>query len=437
MRQAYSKSDRPGGPNETMDKTTSTRFHATQFWAAPFRAAPFRAAFTLVELLVVIAIIGILVALLLPAVQSAREAARRISCTNNIKQMGLGVMNYESAHGGFPPGRGLPDWTINGEPQDGYINYNGVQEVPSHKTGYYSVHVRILPNMEESAIYDLINFDVGQRFQLVQSDGVTPATVNYEAYANAAGIFLCPSDPNTDRIISENNYRYNFGGSTPYAGAVSGSDGPDYKATRKQTLFFGTPDAVEVEYSAGGNGAFTIGEDLNVGAFEDGLSKTALFSERTKGSGNIGDSRPTLSDTITYSRRQLGLVSIDTPIGLFEQCKKDNEGGNFGQSNHIYFGGGRWLPGSQFSNGWPYGNYMCTMYNHVAPPNWPYSDCSAFSSISDTPYEHVMVTARSQHPGVVNVCYADGHVTTVSDDVDLVVWRASGSRNGGEIVDDF
>ena len=74
-----------------------------------------RPGFTLVELLVVIAIIGVLVALLLPAVQAAREAARRTQCVNNVKQMGLGAVNYESAHGAFPPGRMRPDWEINGQ----------------------------------------------------------------------------------------------------------------------------------------------------------------------------------------------------------------------------------------------------------------------------------------------------------------------------------
>ena len=102
--------------------------------------------------------------------------------------------------------------------------------------------------------------------------------------------------------------------------------------------------------------------------------------------------------------------------------------------NYNFNGAGRWLEGSDWSNGWPFAGYDSTQYNHVAPPNWSAIDCGAFSSIPDTPGEHAIIAARSEHPGVVNVCFGDGHVSTATDGVDLTVWRALGSRNGGESV---
>jgi prepilin-type N-terminal cleavage/methylation domain-containing protein len=94
-------------------------------------ATPRRRAFTLIELLVVIAIIAILIALLLPAVQQAREAARRTQCRNNLKQIGLALHNYASSHSKFPPGRLLPDLVTNGVPATSYTNYNASDALTS------------------------------------------------------------------------------------------------------------------------------------------------------------------------------------------------------------------------------------------------------------------------------------------------------------------
>lgn len=381
------------------------------------RSARSRRGFTLVELLVVIAIIGILIALLLPAVQSARESARRTQCINNLKQIGLGFLNHESNKGYFPQGREMPDWV---DATDGvethYTNYNEVEQIPGEKTGFYSVHVKILPYMEENNVYNLIEFSVAQVLQMEDSTG--PININYKAYATAAGLFLCPSDPFVDRIISENNYRYNFGGSTPFAGA-NGTFAQD-----KQNGFFNG-------LSVKGNGAFTAGEALKSAHFVDGLAHTAFFSERTKGSGvNSKVELPRQpNDVVTRLSRQDGPPD---PELMFNECL-----------NHVpqvvavnFTSMGRWLPGAFFSDGWPFAAYSCTMYNHVAPPNWEGWDCGNFSSISDTPGEHAIITARSMHPGVVNVCFGDGHVTTVQEGIDLEVWRALGTRDGREVIRD-
>ncbi|MCA9129756.1 MAG: DUF1559 domain-containing protein [Planctomycetales bacterium] len=371
--------------------------------------------FTLVELLVVIAIIGILVGLLLPAVQAAREAARRMQCSNNLKQMGLAVFNYESAHRRFPPGRLSPDWVRAGAPRTSYTNYNSVIQGPGSTdwTGFRSVHVFILPFMEQNNIYSLINFSAPSAVRMT-ANGV-PDNVNYQAYANAASLFICPSDPNTGRIISENNYRYNFGGSTPFAGARDSSNNNDMSA-------------VLGNLSCKGNGAFSIDSGLKIGAISDGLSNTVFFSERNKGSGaNLANSNPdNRYDVITMPGRTQGLLDPDF---VMQNCLA-----NPGPSSFHFNSAGRWLDGSDFSNGWPFGFYSSTMYNHVAPPNWQGYDCGTWSAIPDAPGEHAIIAARSSHTGGVNVSMGDGSVHFTSSSIDLLTWRSLGTRNGGEVA---
>lgn len=378
--------------------------------------------FTLVELLVVIAIIGVLVALLLPAVQAAREAARRTQCINNMKQLGLGCVNYESARGTFPPGRESPDWIVDittGTPSGNHTSHDSVDQSRNARTGFYSVHVRVLPYMEANNVYDLIDFEIAQSKRMLDGGG-NVFNVNYDAYNTAQSMFLCPSDSNIETGVSENNYRVNFGGSTPGAGARDRNNNTRIEPRNRDL------------WHCGGNGAFTItsnGKGLGARAFVDGLSNTAFVSERVSGTGNSEGSEVTTADFWTSPARP-DEQSVETSVDeLYGGCLQQATPDQF-----TFYGPGRWLPGSSYSNGWPFAGYDSSQYNHVAPPNWQFVDCGMTSAISDTPGEHAIVAARSPHPGTVNLAFGDGHISTISDDVDLEVWRAVGSRNGEEVV---
>lgn len=375
-----------------------------------------RRGFTLVELLVVIAIIGVMVGLLLPAVQAAREAARRMQCSNNLKQMILGLHNYESTYLKFPAGRLLPDYRRPGEPNGrlSYTNYNDVNQTPGigHWTGFRSVHSAILPYMEQGNLYDLIDFSTPTAVRLT-TNGV-PTNPNFRAYSQAAGLFLCPSDPNTGTVVSENNYRWNFGGSTPYAGAENTTN--NTKVTATNGIF-----------RAGGNGAFTIGTAFAGSAIIDGLSNTVFLAERTKGSGsNLSVSPPRLEDMVTAPGRANRMW---LPDELMQNCSTIH-----GPSGFHFNSAGRWLPGSDFSNGWPFSFYSSTLYNHVVTPNWRFNDCGSWSAIPDAPGEHAIVAARSKHPGGVNAAMGDGSVRFFTESINLLLWRGLGTRDGGEVV---
>jgi prepilin-type N-terminal cleavage/methylation domain-containing protein len=376
-----------------------------------------RAGFTLVELLVVIAIIGVLVALLLPAVQAAREASRRTTCLTNVKQMALAAANYESAKKYFPPGRLKPDaerksgnsWI----PVPGNSSYGGYNA--QFRYGNFSVHVWLLPYMEAGNIYKLIDFSKGQVKQMTSGGSIV--NPHYQAYAQAESLFICPSDPFTGVVISENNYRSNFGGSTMFAGAQSGTD--------DSTVL--NPEG----FPSGGNGAFTYGaHGLKAGEYTDGLSKTAFFSERTKGDGiDASKDTPTRYDII--GRGKGNNVTSLTMASMFTECQAYVPA----PAGLIFTGAGRWLPGEDYSNGWPFAGYDASEYNHVAPPNWQGQDCGTNSYIPDAPDEHAIVAARSEHPGSVVTGFGDGHASVVADSIDVQTWRALGSRNGEETVD--
>ncbi len=388
----------------------------------PFRGAALalakqdsvRRGFTLVELLVVIAIIGVLIALLLPAVQSARESARRTQCISRIRQMGMAAVNYESANGRFPPARLYPDVRVRATgkatPDGGATSYSGFPP-DQYLLGYQSVHVRLLPYIENGVFADQIK-------ELGSYDTRLLDPKARAIFSQTEGFFVCPSDPNSSPVpFTENNYRVNFGGDTPWAGAIS----PGTDRIRQITMNTG-----EVR-DARGNGAFGFeAKGYKASEFTDGLSRTVFWAERDKGSLAI-DRRVDLAQDV--------LTAGDLGDTALQKCR-DFRGPL--DNKKIIADLGRWVPGGtvsgwgEYSNGWPFGTYLATLYNHVGPPNGDHWDCS--DNIPDRPGEIAVVSSRSSHPGVTNVCFGDVHSETIADDIDLVVWRAIGTRNGGETV---
>jgi len=196
--------------------------------------SPMRRAFTLVELLVSIAIIGVLVALLLPAVQAARAVSRRSACTNNLRQIGLALQNHHAAHGKFPPGRGAPTPRI------------------------FSPHAYLIAFIEQTALgakIDLKEAPAPFNTPTTSYDGVR----NQAAAASAVAVFACPAEPNQGRVPGSDY------GATNYA-ACAGSGASS-----------GTLNAAD--------GTFFLGSASRMKDITDGASHTAAFSERPLGPG--------------------------------------------------------------------------------------------------------------------------------------------------------
>ena len=306
------------------------------------RAARTRAAFTLIELLVVIAIIGILVALLLPAVQAAREASRRIACTNSLRQIGVALHHYHDEWRNFPPAR----------------------------NPYPLVHsalARILPYVEQENVQRLVVYELP-----------LAAPANVAASQTKLRLYLCPSD-GLGRVGTSphgaTNYVVSVGSGTVSYGLIADGDG----MFNQRSLGF---------------------QDLI-----DGSSSTAACSESLLGSGLDA---PAVSTMDKRRQRLLMAGGSDTTPG---DCNAAS-GTWSGQR------GAKWIDGH-------YGN---TLYNHFYRPNPPEWDCGNGSG------NKALSTARSMHPGGVNVLLADGCVRQYADNVDLALWRALSTRGGGDLV---
>jgi prepilin-type N-terminal cleavage/methylation domain-containing protein/prepilin-type processing-associated H-X9-DG protein len=331
-----------------------------------------RSGFTLIELLVVIAIIAVLISLLLPAVQAAREASRRVQCTNQLKQIGLAMHQYITDNDVLPPTGGID------------LNFitTGTGRVPQNS----SIHLRLTNYLEHRAVYDAYNFMLGD---VVNGSSVA---ANTTVMSTSIPGYLCPSDANPGS--NENldvgysvsvtcvNYAVNAGTNRSYTGGVVNG----------------------VAWWLGGN--LSYGTRVGFTAVRDGTSNTAAFSEWVKGKSGQNAAGLNLvyqvSQLINGSSQQdiAACLASTTPLWDFK---------------------GEYWTLQDTGRGGP--------YYHIMPPNRPSCNVSASYGVIDS-----FIGASSLHPGGVNVLLMDGSVRFIKDAISPTIWNALGTRAGGEVV---
>ncbi|MDD3588122.1 MAG: DUF1559 domain-containing protein [Thermoguttaceae bacterium] len=372
---------------------------------------PVRVAFTLVELLVVIAIIGILIALLLPAVQAAREAARRMQCTNNLKQIGVALHNYHDTNTCFPPVR------------------TGASEAAM---GLISFHVALYPFMEQSARYDLV---ISKNWNGNVRDG------NTADFTQMFSAMACPSDSNA-MVPSFTN-----GGGDPSGTSGPGGQPGSYCGCMGDSMFFSSFASVATPkpdrgFFRGCSGYINTSASINFcgvlchsfADITDGTSNTIALSEtlvaRIRDDNRVGAG-------VAYLAMASGTTSPDN-------CRA--KGINATEPGHIVGDvcntGRGWYHGA--------GSNICIIFQTILPPNSV--SCASSSAHGQQYNAHVFSSASSNHSGGVNTLRADGTVSFVNDTVDVGtklgtqktpteigespfgIWGALGTVAGGESV---
>lgn len=334
-----------------------------------------RLAFTLIELLVVMAIIAILIGLLLPAVQKVREAAARIKCQNNLKQLGVALHNYEGTAGKLPP---LYPGTA---PNSTTFNYKYT----------WSVLAQLNPYLEQTAIYNVMDLD-----QPMYDAANQITAPNRFAVVQKVPIFLCPSDRGVP--VSSAYGVTDMGPSNYVACHGSGHSGGGY----------GSPVAAD--------GVFPAVTGVKILEIADGTSNTVAFSESILGDGAEVSATQPGNETVAYK-----YTGFSGTLPSDANCAGTPESWN-GYNRRGFM--------------WASGEARCVSYNHYLTPNSGSFDCIA-NDPTNTYIAVGYRAARSRHMRGVNVLLADGSVRFVRDSVPPQTWRDLSTRAGGEAEGDY
>ena len=336
--------------------------------------------FTLVELLVVIAIIGLLIALLLPAVQSTREASRRSRCQNNLKQLSLGLVTYVSARGGLPP-------SILDNVKAGMSSFAPADNAPG-----FAWSALILPFVEQTPLWD--------RLKTATNGG----TVNWQSAGSAAtslaslpvNVFECSSNegsgqPNTKRDHFQTGTAYGQNNYGPNSGSAAN------RSTMEELVtIWGIPEADAPALWAASAGVFAISNRtaaMKLAAITDGLSKTQMLAERSSTSETGGSS--------------CGGLPCDNPGGLWigPQLMRAIAGWSAGMVTHDVetYGGGDVA-------------YMINRSAYTWGDDW---------------------SNGSPHAGGMNASMCDGSVRWISENIDMTTYTRLRTKAEGTSAEDF
>ena len=349
--------------------------------------------FSLVEVLVVIAIIGVMIGFLLPAVQSAREAARRMSCSNNLRQFGLAMFNYESSRGHFPP-----------------------TDARGSTTAGWSLHCRLLPYAEQDAVASQLDFT--QNPFTGSFSNQTPNVAFTSVFATPISMLLCPSDPAPSvneckgATYGGNNYMVSFGSAT-----VSGTN--TYWEFSKRT------DGIVYENSR-----------VRAMQITDGMSKTVIASEAVRSIASGGS-----SDTVTFNSAppfpyqytlngSTGWSNVNgspngiTRSGIASTADLDALVANWSSLTAWRAVDSPSMRGRGLS--WAATTAGNSLTNGFLTPNSKIPDYVVHWSGFFGP--------KSYHRAGANVLFADGRVVLLGEQIEPAVHRALHSINGGEVA---